>query len=276
MISDDDIKDYIAKGKTPKDFIKDKNITSPSDKRSVYRKFKKFAPKSEEPEEPNEEEVSKTSKVKSTSQIPEDTVVVKKEEEKPEAEALKEIYSQQSVPDFGNINEEILNKEEEAKAEENEEEATPEAQPIDVSGLANVVPTVLNAVFKKYNVPQLTDEERNKIIEKSSVVIEKRAPKIVTQYYDIIDLGIVVIPIVFDRINQAQDIYKRVKEEQEIIKKTEQAQQQPTESKTEEAVEKIVGRPTIDPNSPNYDPELAREWMDYGMGKGPRPSRPPW
>ena len=147
----------------------------------------------------------------------------------------------------------------------------PDAQAIDVSGLAGVIPTVLNAVFKKYSVPQLSEDEKAKLIEKSTVVIEKRVPQLITKYYDVIDLGIVAAPIIFDRVNQAQDIYSRVKKEQDNAAKMAgqtppNQQAQPNQQATSKK------HRSIDPTSPDYDPDLVREWLDYQAGKGKAPT----
>ena len=299
---------------SPSEYFKKYNIIDKAEKRKIYREAKKVKIKNteikritKENEEinkaTNKEKDKPTEKIEtdnptqndSKPQINKSGFEVGKIESSEEAQSISNVFkgidsegnatneNQTSSNDsttFSDINDESSGSSNSSSSSKNK---YADEQAIDVEGLAKIVPTTLNLVFKKYGVAELSDEEKTNMTDKSKVVIAKRAPEFITKYYDLIDLGIVAGPIVADRVGQYQDIYKKVQEkkkqdEQAKAREAEQkaqAQQQANQQASQPKPASVAHKPStserINPNSPYYDFEYFKKWQKYAMGEGPKP-----
>ena len=290
---------------SPSEYFKKYNIVDKAEKRKIYREAKKLKEQSNPKEKiVNKEKEIKTEKIEidnstqndSKSQINKSGFEVGKIESSEEAQSISNIFkgidsegnatnenqtsSNDSSSTFSDVNDESSDSSGSSSSSKNK---YADEQAIDVEGLAKIVPSTLNLVFKKYGVKELSEEESENMKEKSKVVIAKRAPEFITKYYDLIDLGIVTGPIVLDRVGQYQDIYKKVQEkkkqdEQAKAREAEQkaqAQQQANQQASQPKPASVAHKPStserINPNSPYYDFEYFKKWQKYAMGEGPKP-----
>ena len=290
---------------SPSEYFKKYNIVDKAEKRKIYREAKKLKEQSNPKEKiVNKEKEIKTEKIEidnstqndSKSQINKSGFEVGKIESSEEAQSISNIFkgidsegnatnenqtsSNDSSSTFSDVNDETSDSSGSSSSSKNK---YADEQAIDVEGLAKIVPSTLNLVFKKYGVKELSEEESENMKEKSKVVIAKRAPEFITKYYDLIDLGIVAGPIVLDRVGQYQDIYKKVQEkkkqdEQAKAREAEQkaqAQQQANQQASQPKPASVAHKPStserINPNSPYYDFEYFKKWQKYAMGEGPKP-----
>ena len=304
---------------SPSEYFKKYNIVNKAEKRKIYREAKKLKgqsipkekeikqekeikPEKTEKSENNNSEKSNSENNNSTQnnsqQINKSGFEVGKIESSEEADSISNIFknidsqgnstneSQSSSSNdstFSDVNDESSDSSSNSSSSSKNKYA--DEQAIDVEGLAKIVPSTLNLVFKKYGVKELSEEESENMKEKSKVVIAKRAPEFITKYYDLIDLGIVAGPIVLDRVGQYQDIYKKVQEkkkqdEQAKVREAEekaqaqQANQQPQQAPQPKPAS-IAHKPTVaeklNPNSPYYDFEYFKKWQKYTLGEGPKP-----
>jgi hypothetical protein len=290
---------------SPSEYFKKYNIVDKAEKRKIYREAKKLKEQSNPKEKiVNKEKEIKTEKIEidnstqndSKSQINKSGFEVGKIESSEEAQSISNIFkgidsegnatnenqtsSNDSSSTFSDVNDETSDSSGSSSSSKNK---YADEQAIDVEGLAKIVPSTLNLVFKKYGVKELSEEESENMKEKSKVVIAKRAPAFISSYYDLIDLGIVAGPIVLDRVGQYQDIYKKVQEkkkqdEQAKAREAEQkaqAQQQANQQASQPKPASVAHKPStserINPNSPYYDFEYFKKWQKYAMGEGPKP-----
>ncbi len=312
MVKKIDINYEELKKLSPSDYFKKYNIVSKNEKRKIYREAKKLKDesipkdlkekltnkgkeiKTEKSENVNSEKNNSTEN-NTSKPINKSGFEVGKIESSEEAQSISNIFknidnqgnatnenqssSSNDSSTFSDVND-STGFSDSSNSNSNKNKYADE-QAIDVEGLAKIVPTTLNLVFKKYGVTELNEEEKTNMTEKSKVVIAKRAPEFITKYYDLIDLGIVTGPIVLDRVGQYQDIYKKVQEkkkqdEQAKAREAEQKAQAQQQQANQQAQQKTAShKPTtsekLNPNSPYYDFEYFKKWQAYSMGNGPKP-----
>ncbi len=219
-------------GLKPKDYIRKYGLKG-ADRTRVYNAFNKY----------NADKFKKLQNLnpKITEALKDTDIEIGKAPLKEENKDLENIFKNLDVPQtegkepffsatdqndmFKNLNFSEDNK----KEKKTENEADKEISAVDLEELGGAVPEIINLFFKSRNLSMLSSEESDKIKQKSEVVIKKRAPKLITEYADLISLGIVTAPVIFKRLNEASDISQRVaqkKQQQEREAKENEAKQQ--------------------------------------------------
>ena len=263
------IKQMLNEGKTPKEIKQTLNIKSLS---YIYKIRRKLANTSKSEEFKNIEQI--VEKPKETSEVKTENVEPKisdiKVSEIDEKEEAKEIAEQ-----FKALNEieegPKINPEEfkiETSIETNKEEPKPTIEnKVDIEELSDFIPSFLSVFFRSRGLSDLTQEQKEKLRKHTQSVIEKRAPTVVTENADLINLGLDVLTISVqkaDELNKKKAIEKIQKiQQQEANKPIEEPKPQPKPEKPV-AFEYVYRTPLPD----NLTPDEIKEIVEKGTFHG--------
>ena len=263
------IKRMLSEGKTPSEIKKELNLKSYG---YIYKIKKQLAntPKTEEfknieqiVEKPKENTETKAENIEPKLSEIKVSEIDEKEEAKEIAEQFKALNEIEEGPK--------INPEEfkiETPIEANKEETKPPVEnKVDIEELSDFIPSFLSVFFKSRGLSDLTPEQKEKLRKHTQSVIEKRAPAVVTENADLINLGLDVLTISVqkaDELNKKKAVEKIQKiQQEEANKPVEEPKPQP---KTEKPVafEYVYRTPLPD----NLTPDEIKEIVEKGTFHG--------
>lgn len=265
------IKQMLIEGKSPAEIKNELNLKSYG---SIYRIKKQLANTPQTAEFKNiDKTIDKPKETKPKAENVEPKLSDIKVNEIDEKEEAKEIADQFKA----------LNETEEAPKVNPEEFKIETNQPIkqetktidnkvDVEELSDFIPSFLSVFFKSRGLSDLSSEQKEKLKKHTNSVIQKRAPEVVTENADLINLGLDVLTISVqkaDELNKKKAVEKINKIQQMDINKTpEQKIKENTkpEPKPEEPIvlKRVFKTPLPDDLTEEEKVELATKGTFHG------------
>ena len=266
------IKQMLGEGKSPTEIKKELNLKSFG---SIYRikkqlentpqtaEFKNIDKTIDKPKEITEPKVENVEPKLSDIKVNE---IDEKEEAKEIADQFKALNETEEAPKVNP---------EEFKIETNQpikEETKTIDNKVDIEELSDFIPSFLSVFFKSRGLSDLTDQQKEKLKKHTNSVIEKRAPEIITNNADLINLGLDVLTISVqkaDELNKKKALEKINKIQQMDINKTpEQKIKEETkpEPKPEEPIvlKRVFKTPLPDDLTEEERVELATKGTFHG------------
>jgi len=225
------IKQMLGEGKSPNEIKQTLNIKSLA---YIYRIKKKLAntPQTEEfknidktIEKPKEKPEPKVDNIEPKLSEIKVSEIDEKEEAKEIADQFKALNETEEAPKVNP---------EEFKIETNQpiKQETKTIDKVDVEELSDFIPSFLSVFFKSRGLSDLTDNQKEKLKKHTNSVIEKRAPAVVTENADLINLGLDVLTISVqkaDELNKKKAVEKinKIQQQQEVSKPIEPKPEEP-------------------------------------------------
>jgi len=265
------IKQLLNEGKSPTEIKKELNLKSYS---YIYKVKKQLenTPKTEEfknieqiVEKPKETTETKAENIEPKLSDIKVSEIDEKEEAKEIAEQFKALNEIEEGPKINPEEFEI-----ETPSETSKEEPKPTIEnKVDVEELSDFIPSFLSVFFTSRGLSDLSPEQKEKLRKHTQSVIEKRAPAVVTENADLINLGLDVLTISVqkaDELNKKKAVEKiqKIQQEEELKKQTEQKAKEEPKPENQGAPRIVYRTPLPDDLTEEERVEIATKGTFHG------------